>query len=118
MAVFHDVFHVSLLRKCVRPGEHVIAEPTPDLQENLTIWGRPTHIICSKVNTVGQRQVQMIQVEWDCEGKQEVTWEPETVMKERFSKWFEKQPRQTSKKDKPRRGTDSRTNLHISGGEL
>ncbi|CAA7043816.1 unnamed protein product [Microthlaspi erraticum] len=108
LVAFHPVFHVSLMKRCVTNGENVVAEPPSDLQDNLTVEGRPVRIIGRRVKAIGRKRVKMIQVVWDCEGEEETTWEPESRMEEKFSKWFEKQPKCS---DKPRKGKDSRTNL-------
>lgn len=108
LVAFHPVFHVSLLRRCVKNGENVVSEPPPDLQENLTVEGRPVRIVARRVKAVGRKKIKMVQVGWDYEGEEEKTWEPEIRIEENFSKWFEKQPKESSKS---RKGKDSRTNL-------
>ncbi|KAL1219272.1 hypothetical protein V5N11_028894 [Cardamine amara subsp. amara] len=118
MVAFHKVFHVSMLRKCISNGENVTTEPPSDLREDLTVEGRPVRIVGRRVKAVGRKKVKMIQVLWDCDGEEETTWEPESRMKEKIPKWFEKQEAEPKQKEKPRKGKDSRTNLVLSGGEL
>ncbi|CAA7041521.1 unnamed protein product [Microthlaspi erraticum] len=107
LVAFHPVFHVSLLRRRVTNGDNVVSEPPPDLQENLTVEGRPVRIVGRRVKSVGRKRIKMVQVVWDCEGEEETTWEPESRMEEKFSKWFEKQPKAPPK---PKKGKDSRAN--------
>ncbi|XP_010468691.1 PREDICTED: uncharacterized protein LOC104748796 [Camelina sativa] len=100
MSAFHPVFHVSMLRKCITGRENVISEPSPDLQVNMTIIGRPVRITGTKMRGPHKKKkTKLIQVVWDCEGIEETTWEPEEVMKVNFKKWFDKReiPRKESK---------------------
>ncbi|XP_010507075.1 PREDICTED: uncharacterized protein LOC104783644 [Camelina sativa] len=87
MAAFHPVFHVSMLGKCITGQENVIPESPPDLQVKMTIIGRPVRIIGTKMR-----------------GIEEITWEPEEVIKVNFKKWFDK--REVTRKERK----DSRTN--------
>ncbi|XP_010456822.1 PREDICTED: uncharacterized protein LOC104738328 [Camelina sativa] len=105
MADFHPVFHTSMLRKCIMGRVNVISKPPPDLQLNKTIIGRPVQIIGTKMRGLHKKKkLKLIELVWDCEGVEEITWEPEKVMKVNFKKWFDKRevPRKESK--------DSRTN--------
>ncbi|XP_019090140.1 PREDICTED: uncharacterized protein LOC109128382 [Camelina sativa] len=105
MAAFHPVFHLSMLWKCITGRENVISEPPPDLQLNMTIIGRPVRIIGTKMRgSHKKKKLKMIEVVWDCEGVEEITWEPEDVMKVNFKKLFDKS--EVSRKE----SKDSRTN--------
>ncbi|XP_019088621.1 PREDICTED: uncharacterized protein LOC109127714 [Camelina sativa] len=88
MDAFHKFFPVSLLRKCITHRENIISESPPDLQENMTIVGRPVRIVDQKIWTNQKKMVKLIQVVWDCDGGEETTWEPDEVMKANFKKWF------------------------------
>ncbi|KAF8049525.1 hypothetical protein N665_2189s0005 [Sinapis alba] len=76
MGQFHNVFHVSMLRKCISDRDNVVVEPPSDLRSNLTVEGRPVRIIGRKSKPEGRKNVKMIQVVWDCDGDEETTWEP------------------------------------------
>ncbi|XP_010456809.1 PREDICTED: uncharacterized protein LOC104738311 [Camelina sativa] len=100
MAAFHPVFHISMLRKCITGRDNVIFEPPPDLQLNMTIIGRPVRIIGTKKRGPHKKKkLKLIEVVWDCEGVEEITWEPKEIMKVNFKKWFDKRegPRTESK---------------------
>lgn len=45
MVQFHNVFHVSMVRKCKSGRDTAVSEPPSDLRENLTVEGRPVQTI-------------------------------------------------------------------------
>ncbi|KFK31787.1 hypothetical protein AALP_AA6G158300 [Arabis alpina] len=63
MEKFHNLFHVSKLRRCLHTSEEVMR----------------------------RKRVSLLRGLWDCDSVREETWEPEDKMKTKFKKWFEKQ---------------------------
>ncbi|CAH2035608.1 unnamed protein product [Thlaspi arvense] len=90
MRVFHNVFHVSQLRKHITERETVIEEAHADLQKDLAVVARPVRVIDRKEKTERGKLVRMVQVIWDCNGHEQVTWEKEARMKDEYPKWFDK----------------------------
>ncbi|KAL1208891.1 hypothetical protein V5N11_010568 [Cardamine amara subsp. amara] len=91
MFAFHKVFHVSMLKKCITSRVTVLPSVPSDLQPNMSIAGRPVKVIGKKGKVVKKKSIRMLNVVWDRDGEEEVTWEPEEVMKVHFKKWFGKQ---------------------------
>ncbi|KAL1223483.1 hypothetical protein V5N11_003540 [Cardamine amara subsp. amara] len=91
MQVFHKVFNVLMLKKCLHRGDDVLVEIPSDLQPNMTVDARPLRVLDRRVNELHRKNIPMMQVLWDCDGVQEETWEPEARMETRFWKWFQKQ---------------------------
>ncbi|KAL1215291.1 hypothetical protein V5N11_016084 [Cardamine amara subsp. amara] len=91
MFAFHKVFHVSMLKKCITSRDTVLPSVPSDLQPNMSIAGRPVKVIGKKKKVVKKKSISMLNVVWDRDGEEEVTWEPEEVMKVHFMKWFGKQ---------------------------
>jgi len=91
MRAFHNVFHVSMLRKCLHKDDEVLAKIPEDLQPNMTLEARPVRVLERRIKEVRRKKIPMIKVLWDCDGVTEETWEPEARIKARFKKWFEKQ---------------------------
>ena len=48
LSEFHDVFHVSVLRKIVRAPELILQQPPSDLEKNLSAPCQPVEIIDRK----------------------------------------------------------------------
>jgi len=89
MEAFHNVFHVSQLRKCLTDQDVLIPEIPSDLGTNLTLETRPVRIVDRMEKAMRKKTIQMVKVIWDCNGREETTWETEARMKAEFPKWFD-----------------------------
>ncbi|KAL1190115.1 hypothetical protein V5N11_015536 [Cardamine amara subsp. amara] len=97
MFAFHKVFHVSMLKKCITSRDTVLPSVPSELHANMSIAGRPVKVIGKKKKVVKKKSIIMLNMVWDREEEEEVTWEPEEVIKVHFKKWFGKQVK--TKKD-------------------
>ena len=88
MEAFHDVFHVSQLRKYLPDQDVFVPEIPSDLGTNLTLETRPVRIVDRMEKTTRKKTIQMVKVIWDCSGREETTWETEARMKNYFPKMF------------------------------
>jgi len=89
MEAFHNVFHISQLRKCLTDQDVLIPEIPSDLGTNLTLETRPVRIVDRMEKAMRKKTIQMVKVIWDCNGREETTWETEARMKAEFPKWFD-----------------------------
>ncbi|KAF8099170.1 hypothetical protein N665_0249s0011 [Sinapis alba] len=89
MEAFHNLFHVSQLRKCLSDQDVYIPEIRSDLGTNLTLETRLVRILDRMEKETRNKTTQMIKVIWECNGREEKTWETEERMKAQFPKWFE-----------------------------
>ena len=87
MEAFHNVFHISQLRKCLTDQDILIPEIPSDLGTNLTLETRPVRIVDRMEKAMRKKTIQMVKVIWDCNGREETTWETEARMKAEFPKW-------------------------------
>ena len=90
MQAFHKVFHVSMLKKCLHKDDQVVAGVPSDLTSSMVVEARPLNVLDRRVRVIRRKKVPEMQVLWDCNGAEEVTWEPEAKMKRKFPKWFGK----------------------------
>lgn len=90
MYAFHDVFHVSQLRKCLTDRDVLLPELPPDLRENLTVEARLVKIIDRMEKKTRRKVINMVKVLWECNGREDTTWETKNKMKAEFPRWFEK----------------------------
>ena len=88
MEAFHNVFHVSQLRKCLGTQDVVLPEIPADLGKNLTLETRPVRIIDRAEKATRKKTVPMIKVVWDSNGKDVITWETEERMKAEYPEWY------------------------------
>ena len=70
MDAFHNVFHVSQLRKCLLNQDIVIPEIPADLGTNLTLETRPIRIVDRMEKAMRTKTIQMVKVVWHCNGQE------------------------------------------------
>jgi len=104
MCPFHDVFHVSQLRKCLTDQDVFLPELPSDLRENLMVEARPTRIVDRMENGTRRKPIRMVKVLWSINGRDEFTWETENRMVVDYPKWYK------SLTVEERLGPDSGTN--------
>ncbi|KAF8062842.1 hypothetical protein N665_1192s0001 [Sinapis alba] len=104
MEAFHNVFHISQLWKCLADRDIVEPEIPTDLCKNLTLELRPVRIVDRMEKATRKKTIQMVKVIWECNGREETTWETEAKMRADFPKWFDQFV------DKETFDSDSRTN--------
>ena len=106
---FHNVFHVSQLRKCLSDQEESVEDVPPGLKENMTVEAWPVRIMDRMTKGTRGKSRDLLKVLWNCGGREEYTWETENKMKANFPEWFKEM-------GKDQLDADSRTNP-IQGGE-
>ncbi|CAA7037720.1 unnamed protein product [Microthlaspi erraticum] len=68
MRVFHKVFHVSMLRKCLHPTEELVARISEDLQPDLTVPAVLVKILERRDKVLRNKRIPLLRVSWDCSG--------------------------------------------------
>ena len=86
---FHDVFHVSLLRKCLqvplkKSAYSGIDFQTTNLNQDLTYHERPLCILETSVRVTRKRAIKFFKVQWSNHSEEEGTWEREDYLKKEF----------------------------------
>ncbi|XP_056850592.1 uncharacterized protein LOC108827423 [Raphanus sativus] len=85
---FHDVFHVSVLRKVVREPELILQQPPSDLGKDLCAPCKPVEILDRQMKTDKGMMTMLVKVRWERDGIQEETWEPELQMRIDYPELF------------------------------
>ena len=89
MDAFHNVSHVSELRKCLTDQDIVLPEIPADLGKNLTLETRPVRIVDQTEKAMRKKTVPMIKVVWEFNGKDVITLETEARMKVEYPEWYD-----------------------------
>ena len=89
----HNVFHVSLLRKCLEVPEKPevfqnIDYRSVDLNQDLTYREVTTHILDEAYRTTRRRSIKYLKVQWSNHTEEEATWEQEDYLKTEFPDLF------------------------------
>jgi hypothetical protein len=89
LSEFHDVFHVSQLRKCLQAPNQPetfkeVDQDTIDLNHDLTYRERPTRILEKDVRLTRRRNINMYKVQWSNHTEDEATWEREDYLQREF----------------------------------
>jgi hypothetical protein len=89
LSEFHDVFHVSQLRKCLqvpnKPETFTeIDHNSIDLNSDLTYRERPIRVLEEDVRLTSRRKIKMYKVQWSNHTEDEATWEHEDYLQREF----------------------------------
>ena len=84
----HPVFHVSMLRKCIGDPSRVF--PVDDIQvtEELSYEEKPVAILDRQVRRLRTKDVASVKVLWKNNNREEMTWEAEDEMKNKYPYLF------------------------------
>ncbi|KAK1664470.1 hypothetical protein QYE76_052629 [Lolium multiflorum] len=90
MAAVHDVFHISLLRKCLEVPEVFknIDHRSVDINTDLTYREVPIRILEEAYRTTRTRSIKFLKIQWSNHTEDEATWEREEDMKKEYPDLF------------------------------
>ncbi|KAK1613306.1 hypothetical protein QYE76_036979 [Lolium multiflorum] len=89
----HDVFHISLLRKCLEVPEKTevfknIDHRSVDINKDLTYREMPIRILEEAYRTTRTRSIKFLKIQWSNHTEDEATWEREDFMKKEYPDLF------------------------------
>ncbi|KAK1683939.1 hypothetical protein QYE76_044787 [Lolium multiflorum] len=93
MSAVHDVFHISLLRKCLEVNEKTevfknIDHRSVDINKDLTYREVPIRILEEAYRTTRTRSIKFLKIQWSNHTEDEATWEREDFMKKEYPDLF------------------------------
>jgi hypothetical protein len=77
LAVVHNVFHVSQLKKCLRPPVDVIVDGVSPLDADLSYLEQPMKIMEQQDRVMRRRTIWFFKIQWSRHSEREATWETE-----------------------------------------
>jgi hypothetical protein len=80
----HNVFHVSQLKRCLKPPTDVVIEYTIPLEPDLTYKAYPTKILDQQDRTTHNNTTRFYKVQWNDHSKDEATWEHEDFLRSNY----------------------------------
>ncbi|WVZ80774.1 hypothetical protein U9M48_028227 [Paspalum notatum var. saurae] len=84
LAMVHDVFHVSQLKKCLRVPEEVVDTSQIQIEPDLTYEEKPIKILNQKQRSTRQRTINFYKVQWSNHSEEEATWEQEEFLQTKY----------------------------------
>jgi len=84
----HNVFHVSMLRKYQPDPSHVLSYDNLPIEVDLSFIEQPVQVLDRKDKTLRNKIIGLVKVLWQHHGNQEVTWEREDEMREKYLHLF------------------------------
>ena len=85
----HNVFHVSMLKKYVTDPSHILEAPPDEVEEDLSFKVYPVAIVDQDTKQLRSKVFPMVKVLWKSDMIEEMTWEPESFMKDHYPYLFE-----------------------------
>jgi hypothetical protein len=89
LAVIHDIFHVSQLRKCVKIPTEIIDSQSSEIQSDLSYTEHPIKVLDTKERSTRRETIRMFKIQWDHHTKEEETWETESYLQRNFPDFLE-----------------------------
>ncbi|XP_028102554.1 uncharacterized protein LOC114301789 [Camellia sinensis] len=87
LAMIHNLFHVSLLRKCVQDPSQVVSPEVLENSDDLTYAVRPVTILDWDVKQLRRKEVNLVKVQWS-EDENNITWELEEKVRRMHPELF------------------------------
>jgi ribosomal 50S subunit-recycling heat shock protein len=78
------VFHVSQLKRCLKPSTDVVIEDTIALNPDLTYKVYPINILEQQDQTTQKKTTRFYKVQWNGHSEYEATWEREDFQRSNF----------------------------------
>jgi hypothetical protein len=88
MSDVHDVFHVSLLKKCLRVLEEQLPMQDLDSKEDLSYQENLVKILEMSERVTRNKRIEMCKVQWSHHTEEEATWEREEELKAEYPSFF------------------------------
>jgi hypothetical protein len=80
----HKVFHVSQLKRCLKPPTDVVIEDTIPLEPDLTYKAYPTKILDQQDRVTRSKTAQFYKVQQNDHSEDEATWEHEDFLRSNY----------------------------------
>jgi hypothetical protein len=84
----HNVFHVSQLKRCLKPPTDVVIEDTIPLELDLTYKAYPTKILDQQDQVTRNKTTQFYKVQWNDHFKDEAMWEHDEFLRSNYPEFL------------------------------
>jgi hypothetical protein len=84
LAVVYDIFHISLLKKCLKAHVDVVLPEVAPLEIDLTYPERPIKILDQKSRVTRLKMIKFFKIQWSNHIIEEATWESEDFLRSHY----------------------------------
>jgi ribosomal protein L21E len=84
----HIVFHVSQLKKCLKPPTNMVIEDTIPLEPDLTYKAHPVKVLGQQDRVTRNKTTRFYKIQWNNHSKDEVTWEHEEFLRSNYPEFL------------------------------
>jgi hypothetical protein len=80
----YNVFHVSQLKRCLKPKEDIVIEDTIPLEPDLTYKAYPIKILDQQDRVTCNKTTRFYKIQWNDHSEDEATWEREDFLRANY----------------------------------
>jgi hypothetical protein len=80
----HNVFHVSQLKRCLKPPTDVVIKDTIPLEPHMTYKAYPIKILDQQDRVTRNKTTRFYKIQWNEHSEDEATWEHENFLRANY----------------------------------
>jgi hypothetical protein len=80
LAGVHDIFHVSQLKKCLKPPVDVVLPEVTLLEADLSYPEHPIKVLDQKDRVTRRKTIKFFKIQWSNHTEEDATWESEDFL--------------------------------------
>jgi hypothetical protein len=80
----HNVFHVSQLKRCLKPPTDMVIEDTIPLEPDLTYKAYPIKVLDQQDRVTCNKTTRFYKIQWNEHSKDEAMWEREDFLRANY----------------------------------
>jgi hypothetical protein len=84
----HNVFHVSQLKKCLKPPTDVVVEDTIPLEPDLTYKAHPIRVLDQQDRVTCNRNTRFYKIQWNNHSEDEAAWEHDEFLRSNYPEFL------------------------------
>jgi hypothetical protein len=84
LSVVHNMYHVSQLKRCLKPPTDVLIEDTIPLKPDLTYKAYPIKILDQQDQVTCNKTIRYYKIQWNEHSEDEATWEREDFLRANY----------------------------------
>jgi hypothetical protein len=84
----HNVFHVSQLKRCLKPLADVVIEDTIPLEPDLTYKAHPLKVLDQQDRVTRNKITRFYKIQWNDHSKDEAMWKHEEFLRSNYPEFL------------------------------